>query len=117
MVSKERRAYLAAKYLLEDPKRLDEDGECIADVIVEKLVEVASKECEHSSVDPKSFDELFHRLAKDGYSVRDGGLLKTLPEAMDLAEADDEVHVLLDRHNFSIPKGHLDQAIFRFVFF
>ena len=33
-------AYLAAKYLLEDPKRLDEDGECIADVIVEKLVEV-----------------------------------------------------------------------------
>ena len=35
----------------------------------------------------------------------------TLPEVIDLPAADDEVHVLLDRHRLAKPKGHLDQAI------
>ena len=46
-----------------------------------------------------------------GYLIEDGQLRRTLPEALDLPVADDEVHSLLNRHDLITPLGHLDQAI------
>lgn len=56
-------------------------------------------------------------LALDGYVVcwdehsQTPLLRAALPEEMDLPAADDEVHQLLKHFNFSVPLGHLDQAI------
>ena len=50
-------------------------------------------------------------LERAGYLIEDGQLRRTLPEALDLPVADDEVHSLLNRHDLTTPLGHLDQAI------
>lgn len=52
-----------------------------------------------------------YALERDGYTVENQQLCRTLPEALDLPAAHDEVHGLLARHNLTTPKGHLDQAI------
>ena len=50
-------------------------------------------------------------LERAGYLIEDGQLRRTLPEALDLPTADDEVHLLLNQYNLTTPLGHLDQAI------
>ena len=61
---------------------------------------------------PDRFGETFVRaLERAGYLIEDGQLRRTLPEALDLPDADDEVHSLLNRYGLTIPLGHLDRAI------
>lgn len=56
-------------------------------------------------------------LALDGYVIfedevdRTPQLRMALPQEIDLPAADDEVHMLLKQFGFSVPMGHLDQAI------
>jgi hypothetical protein len=50
-------------------------------------------------------------LQRDGFTLDSSGLRRVLPEQMDLPAADDEVQHLLDKLGFSVPKGHLAQAI------
>ena len=56
-------------------------------------------------------------LALDGYVVswdedsRAPLLRAALPEVVDLAVTDNEVHQILKHFNFIVPMGHLDQAI------
>ena len=53
-----------------------------------------------------------HRaLERDGFTVEDGTLRRTLPDALALPQADDEVHALLDHYGFGTSRGHLDQGI------
>ena len=55
---------------------------------------------------------LLRSIERDGFTIGEDGILRRmLPEALDLPVADDEVHVLLDRHQFGTPRGHLDQGI------
>jgi hypothetical protein len=57
-------------------------------------------------------DALLRSIERDGFIIDENGVLRrTLPDVIDLPVADDEVHVLLDRHQLTTPKGHLDQAI------
>jgi hypothetical protein len=62
-------------------------------------------------------ERLLRGLALDGYVVSwDGGarsplLRAALPSEVDLPAADDEVHQLLKQFGFTVPLGHLDQAI------
>ncbi len=62
-------------------------------------------------------ERLLRGLALDGYVVywdEDTGtplLRAALPGEIDLPAADDEVHQLLKRFGFTVPLGHLDQAI------
>jgi hypothetical protein len=69
-----------------------------------------------SSFGVEKQDEFIHGLALDGYVVEWSDswrprLLAALPEEIELAETDDEVHQLLKLLGFSVPMGHLDQAI------
>lgn len=56
-------------------------------------------------------------LARDGYAIevgddgKDVRLRAALPEEIDLPASDNEVHELIELHQFQIPKGHLDQAV------
>jgi hypothetical protein len=55
---------------------------------------------------------LLRSIERDGFIIDETGVLRrTLPEAIDLPAADDEVHILLERYQLATPKGHLDQAI------
>src|SRR5690242_8840425 len=57
------------------------------------------------------YKTLHRALERDGFTVEDGTLRRTLPQAFDLPAANDEVHLLLNRYNFATSRGHLDQAI------
>lgn len=56
-------------------------------------------------------------LARDGYIVvwddrgRNPSIRAALPDEIQLPQTDDEVHELLKTYNFSVPLGHLNQAI------
>lgn len=91
------------RYLRANPK-VEYDGRLISDLVVEEAARRASP---HSS-DCETF---FRELERAGFAVEGGNLRRTLPEAVDLPSADDEVHSLLSQHCFSTPLGHLDQAI------
>jgi hypothetical protein len=104
-------------YLLEVPGARDEDGGSLSDAVVTGIVERAIANL-HSSdpalVDkrfPLEYPELHAALSKNGYVVQGGVLRTALPQALNLPEADDEVHALLKQFGFSVPSGHLDQAI------
>ena len=103
------RVNMVVQYLLADRDKLNEYGENLLETVVEDLIQSAANEVNGPL--RKGSSELARHLARDGYVVESGALRKTLPEALDLPAADDEVHILLDRHSFSIAKGHLDQAI------
>jgi hypothetical protein len=50
-------------------------------------------------------------LDRDGLKIVDGNLQASLPDILDLPEADDDVNRLLKKHGFLTSKGHLDQAL------
>ncbi len=52
-----------------------------------------------------------HSIARDGFTIEDGQLRRTLPEVLELPAADDEVHLLLNRYGLRTSLGHLEQAI------
>jgi hypothetical protein len=54
---------------------------------------------------------LLHFLNQDGYAVREGALISSLPADLGLPVAQTELFALLDRHDFPTPKSHLEQAI------
>lgn len=91
------------RYLRDNPEaRID--GRLIADLAVEEAVR-------HTSHDYLPDQPFVRALERAGYLIEEGQLRHTLPHAIDLPGADDEVHVLLNRYNFTTPLGHLDQAI------
>lgn len=82
----------------------------------EAVVREAVKILDIDRIDAKH-EALRRGLARDGFvvtrSLRDGisTLRAALPNDVQLADADDEVHKLLKDHKFMVPLGHLDQAI------
>lgn len=116
--SLQERANALSHYLLANPQELDPDGRNLTDAIVESLVGTAISRSTERYTDrfdyqlfQTNYPALHRALERDGFTVEDGALRRALPEALDLPQADDEVHALLDRFGFAIPRGHLDQAI------
>ena len=58
---------------------------------------------------------LINALKKDGYTIKDGGLKKLLPEEIEEAKTESELVQLLTKFNLSTAKGHLEQAIDNYV--
>lgn len=89
---------------LRDNPEIEHDGRRISDLVVEEAARRVSS---------RHPGELFVRaLERAGFLIEDNGQLRrTLPEALDLPAADDELHTLLSGHNLQVPLGHLDQAI------
>ena len=109
------RANSVARFLLEHPDD-EEDAQNLTDLIVEELVgEAIRNSTRHGYFEYARFAERYtnlnRALERDGYSVEDGQLRRILPQALDLPQTDDEVHMLLRQQQFDVPLGHLDQAI------
>ena len=88
---------------LRDNPQASYEGRLISDLVVDEAARRISPY--------RAGPEFVRALERAGYLVEDGQLRRTLPEALDLPAADDEVHVLLNRYNLATPLGHLDQAI------
>lgn len=83
------------------------EGRLLTDLIVEEAAKYAGP-----FHDPLNRADAFSRaLYRAGFLIEDGQVRRTLPEALDLPAAEDEVHRLLNRYNFATPLGHLEQAI------
>jgi hypothetical protein len=109
------RANSFARYLLEHPDD-EEDGRNLTDLIVDGLIDGAIRNClQYGQFNHATFYERYanlnRALERDGFTVEDGRIRRTLPQALDLPRADDEVHTLLQHYGFAVPVGHLDQAI------
>jgi hypothetical protein len=117
--SKVDRVNTLARYLIDHPEELNEDGGNLTDGIVTLLTEGAIGRSVGGypsymfdlNIFQERFPALNRALERDGFTVEDGLLRRTLPQNLDLPKADDEVHVLLDRHHLVVPKRHLDQGI------
>ena len=99
----------------QDPDRLIDGREPIGNVLVEKAASMLPSDQRHpweeKQEPPKNEANLRRRLAADGYSVRDGRILRALPEDMRLPQVQDELRSLLKQHGFETALGHLDQAL------
>ena len=104
------------QYLLEEPDRVDDLNRNHFDSVVEQLVEGMGESLRRGNL-PEAYvsvaEKVIRSLERDGFSFdEDWQMRRALPsEAVDLPEADDEVHTLLDAYGFETSKGHLDQAI------
>src|SRR4029453_15397166 len=106
-----------ARYLTAHPDYPDQDGRNLTDTVVTQIIGRAiegtqnyRREFQYNDFQ-RLYEGLHRALERDGFTVEDGTLRRTLPQAFDLPAADDEVHVLLDRFAFATSRGHLDQAI------
>jgi hypothetical protein len=109
--TKPKRLNMLAQHLVANP---DESGLSGSPLILE-LIEEEIDRCWEESAFGDPIDNfspaLINSLKRDGYIVQDGELRTTLPQSMQLAQKEDELHLLLDKNGFSVAKGHLDQAV------
>lgn len=57
------------------------------------------------------YSALANALKRDGYTIKARVIKKMLPEEIEEAKIESELMLLLDRFDFKVTKGHLDQAI------
>lgn len=55
--------------------------------------------------------ELGHNLKRDGYIVEGRAIKKLLPNEIEEAKTESELFVAINKYNFQVSKGHLNQAI------
>lgn len=109
--TKPKRLNMLVQHLVANP---DARGLSGSPLILELMEEEVSRCLGKSAFGEPNEDfspELINSLKRDGYIVQDGELRTTLPQSMQLAQKEDELHLLLDKYGFSVAKGHLDQAI------
>jgi len=104
------RANSLARFVLENPGRQTEDGEDLRYAVVVRALQSLVNVPPAYAADEVRV-ALRSALERDGFVLEDGELRRSLPEALDLPAADDEVHQLLRQHGFATPLSHLDQAI------
>jgi hypothetical protein len=104
------------KFYDEDHARDIDGGALLQDVLIEKAVSLlppidAPPFATEPPILPPPVESFLRALERDGFVVRDGNLLRALPEAIQLPAALDEVSRLLKERNLVVPQGHLDQAL------
>lgn len=111
----EKRAAALLKHLVQSPDARGPRGAELAFEMVEHALGEVHQSLSRRFFGSRSLDdecpELVNSLRQDGFEVEDGKLVRSLPQELDLAEAKDEVHRLLERFAFATSTGHLEQAI------
>lgn len=103
------------KFCDEQPDHRLDDGNLLTDELVEKTVPLlppieTATSWRPASELPEQAVAFLRVLDQDGFTVTDGVLRRTLPAALTLPDAEDEVARLLTTHRFTVAKGHLNQA-------
>jgi hypothetical protein len=89
--------------------------EIVKDLVSEYLREIKSSlnpwEDDDDSRFAKEFPRLSRSLERDGFTVVNYELKMQFPKSVSVVKNEDEVFSLLDKHGFTIPRKHLEQAI------
>jgi hypothetical protein len=110
-----KKAAMIAGFATSNADRMIETEEGLM-TLAEATVRAAVSACIEGYENPERA-RLQRALARDGYVItwdtdsRQSWLRAALPGEIALPQTDDEVHQLLKQLNFSVPLGHLDQAI------
>ena len=59
----------------------------------------------------EKYPELVNSLKRDGFRILNSEIVSLLPEALEHAKVESELILLLEKHNLTVSKGHLEQAI------
>jgi hypothetical protein len=91
------------------------EGASLEDLLVEKAASDVAKEQEKffdppEAALPSAMEHFRRQLEQEGFVVTEGVLRRTLPTDVGLLQAESELMRLFNRYNFSIAKGHLEQA-------
>jgi hypothetical protein len=110
------RANAVARHLIRNPNAIDDEGHDLVDSLVLRLVTDATRNATdyagfHFDRFSDRYPQLQRALERDGFTVENGQFRRTLPAALDMPAADDEVHALLIRYGYEVPAGHLEQAV------
>ncbi len=113
-VSAKERMVKLKRYIDYNPLKRVDDG-ILENVLVERTIRFLpanEPEYELQSSPPSrpEFDHFRRALSQDGFVVTAGELRRELPVDAGLANAESDLVLLLDRHDFITAKGHLDQA-------
>ena len=112
--NKRNKANELARFAKENPAYQTASGAYLHNEIVEQAKDrvVKLQEASWGEMDDLQHKAFVGALAVDGFKLTDDGKLrKTLPEYVDLPEAENELYMLLEKFNMATPKGHLEQAI------
>ena len=114
----EKREAVIIRYLIDNPDLKGPKGANIVFEIIELFVEErfgydrSVRRNRYWGQDPEElFPKLVRALKRDGYVIEDAELRPLLPEEFHIAASESELERLLEKHNFTTPKGHLDQAL------
>lgn len=101
-----------ARYLVEHPELTGYSGASLVHELIERAVEARCLLRWGGPKDPEEvLPTLVHSLKQDGFVIKDGKLVRLLPEVVPVAIAQDELTRLLDKYGFATAIGHLNQAL------
>jgi hypothetical protein len=99
----------------QNPDRTLEDGELLRDELVNKAISLMTipkrLPWEDEPVLPPLVAALLRTLELDGFVFTEGEIRRALPADIGLPNAQDETTRLLKNHRFTVPEGHLAQAL------
>lgn len=103
------------EFIDDNPDYVTDDGPIVG-AVIEKAISFIPRPVEWTGwaepAPPTALqNRLLHLLNQDGYAVRSGALIPSLPADLDLPGVQSELFRLLDQHHFLTPKSHLEQAI------
>jgi hypothetical protein len=104
------------RFVDQQPHYRLEEGKRLTDKLVERAAELLPKPetprpwDDQPSIPLPSTTAFLTALDRDGFRVTDGAICRALPANLKLPEAEDEIVRLLNKHGFSVAKGHLAQA-------
>lgn len=112
-VSKTARLTSIAKYLV------SKNDEHLTYEVVSEIIDEEIKRLQRingfSYKENLSFDSehpsLYLLLKQDGFDIENNQLQRLLPNSLNIKGSKEEIFILLDKHGFSTPKGHLEQGI------
>jgi hypothetical protein len=102
-----------ATYVISNPDLKGIFGNPLRFELVEMIINEQINYDGFDEIDNKFiFSDILFRLLKiDGYTISDGMLVKEVNSVVDIYEGRNLIDLLLEKNNFSIAKGHLQQAI------
>lgn len=118
--SKTKRINALISYLINNPNKKGPLGSDLSFEIIENIIEYHQPHYKKPYIildgyEPPSLEDqlpdFVNSLKRDGYIIQNGKLKKMLPDAVHLPEKEDELTYLLNKFEFDIAKGHLEQAI------
>jgi hypothetical protein len=99
------------RYAIANPEAVTLEGQNLWDALIMRAANFERPEQWSGFRDHPEVEKFVRTLARDGFTLEQDGLRRTLPDAVDLPAADDEVHRRLTELGFTTPLGHLEQAI------